>query len=313
MRFPGSSPKVSEVHEGGVHGIFASPAGGGPFPAVVAFGGSGGGLGPTVGWVPALASSGFAVLAIAYFGAPGLPDHLVNIEVEVVERAATWLRRSRFVDEGFIGVMGISRGSELALLASVLLDGVGPVVAFAPSGISWSGLNERGPVDAPAWTFRGEAVPYVWFAPPPELLAPPAPASPPLALRPFYERPLADQACWEHAEIPVERAKGPLLLVSGEDDAMWPSTTMATMIERRAAANRFEHRVVHLHYPHAGHTSAGIPGAPAETEVVHPLTGGYYAFGGTSAGNAAAREDSWPKVITFLAEALSRGGQYRGQ
>jgi len=34
------------------------------------------------------------------------------------------------------------------------------------------------------------------------------------------------------------------------------------------------------------------------------MTGCYYSFGGTRAGNAAARAHSWPQVIAFLHNAL---------
>jgi hypothetical protein len=54
-----------------------------------------------------------------------------------------------------------------------------------------------------------------------------------------------------------------------------------------------------------GHTSAGVPGTPVVTEARrHPLTGASYSFGGTRAGNAHARADSWPRVVAFLREAL---------
>jgi hypothetical protein len=183
---------------------------------------------------------------------------------------------------------------------------VGPVVAFSPSGISWSGIGPGGPVGSPAWTFRGDGIPFArTTAAPAELLRPPGPDAPPLALRPMFESALADPTLWRDAEIAVECAKGPLLLVSGEDDAMWPATTMANMIERRAADRGFGHRVVHLHYAGAGHTGAGVPTLPAETEVRHPLTGGYYALGGTKPGNAAARKDSWPQVVSFLENSLT--------
>jgi dienelactone hydrolase len=151
--------KVVEVSTAGLSGLFARPGGGGEVPSIVAFGGSSGGLGPSEGWARALAQEGFAVLAIAYFAGPGLPSALEWIEVETVERAAAWLRSEGHVADGPVGVMGISRGSELALLASVLVDAVGPVVAFAPSGLSWSALGPQGPFDAPAWTFRGEPSP----------------------------------------------------------------------------------------------------------------------------------------------------------
>jgi dienelactone hydrolase len=309
---PTGEVTVTELAESGVFGVLARPATGGPFPAVVAFGGSGGGLGPSVGWAPALASRGFAVVAVAYFGAPGLPGALAEIEVEVVERAAHCLRERAPVFGPTVGVMGMSRGSELALLASVLVDDVGPVVAFAPSGISWSGLGPLGPVDAPAWTFRGDPIPYVAMpggASPPAATAAPSAGGALMALRPMFEAALADPTVWAHAEIPVERAKGPILLVSGEDDAMWPATTMGAMIERRAAERGSPQTVAHLHYPNAGHAGAGVPGAPAETKVHHPLTSGYYALGGTAAGNAAARAHSWPLVVEFLTDTLQPSSQ----
>ena len=89
-----------------------------------------------------------------------MPGELREVEVEVVERAIAWLRARTDV-AGPVALMGVSRGSELAVLSASLLDGVDGVVAFAPSGIVWPALGERGPIDALAWTFRGKAVPYV--------------------------------------------------------------------------------------------------------------------------------------------------------
>jgi len=293
---------ITEINEPGVVGLFAHPDADGPWPAVVAFGGSGGGLGPAAGWAPALASEGFAVLAVAYFAAPGLPSALVDIEVEVVERAVTWLLARGHVAGNAVGVMGASRGSELALLAGVLLDHVGPIVALAPSGISWCGLDAIGPVDAPAWTFRGEPIPYVAMA---GGAAPSTVTAGPVALRPMFEAVLAAPRNWAHAEIPAERASGSILLVSGEDDAMWPSTPMAELIARRATSCGFSHQVVHLHYPGAGHAGGGVPDSIGETTVHHPLTGVTYALGGTVEGNAAARADSWPQIVDFLRMKLA--------
>jgi dienelactone hydrolase len=297
---------ITEINEPGVVGLFARLDAAGPWPAVVAFGGSSGGLGPSGGWAPELASAGYAVLAIAYFAAPGLPSVLVDIEVEVVERAVTWLFAGGHVAGKAVGVMGISRGSELALLAGVLLDRVGPIVALAPSGISWCGLDAGGPVDAPAWTFRGEPIPYAAMTAGTTLSRPTAG---PVALRPMFDAALAAATNWAHAEIPVEQATGPILLVSGEDDAMWPSTPMAELIARRAINCGFPYRVTHFHYAGAGHTGGGVPGSPGETTVHHPLTGVTYALGGTLEGNAAARTDSWPRIIDFLQAELSPSGR----
>jgi len=294
---------VTEVREPGVHGIFARPAGPGPFPGVVAFGGSGGGLGPAAGWAPVLASHGLATLAIAYFGSPGLPGALVGIEVEVVERAARWLLRRGDVAPGTVGVLGASRGSELALWAGALLETVGAVTAFAPSGVSWSGLDAGGPVDAPAWTFAGRPLPYAPVGAPANVSQ--APTAGPVALRAAFEPVLADPGRFEPAVIPVEDIRGPVLFVSGEADTMWPATPMTRIAEQRARDHGFRHQMVHLSYRDGGHTAAGVPGTPVVTEARrHPLTGASYSFGGTRAGNARARADSWPRVVAFLRDAL---------
>src|SRR4029450_9923220 len=167
---PGAT--LTPVREPGVWGLFARPAGDGPFPAVVCFGGSSGGLAASAAWAPVLASHGFATLAIAYFGVPGLPQALAGIEIEVVERAAPWRAGPGEVAGDRVAVVGMSRGSELALLAGGLLGQVAAVVGFAPSGVCWAGLGPGGPVDAPAWTFRGDPLPYVGLGGPPPARAP---------------------------------------------------------------------------------------------------------------------------------------------
>ncbi len=82
---------------------------------------------------------------------------------------------------------------------------------------------------------------------------------------------LENRSAVEAAGISVERISGPVLLISGEDDRLWPSPI-------------------------------GLP-ATANT-ILHPLRGRAMALGGTPAGNAAAAADSWPRVLQFLRIAL---------
>jgi dienelactone hydrolase len=55
-----------------------------------------------------------------------------------------------------------------------------------------------------------------------------------------------------------------------------------------------------LVYPQAGHGVGTFPFQPAGTTLIHPVTGGLIALGGTRPANAAARRDGWPKVLEFL-------------
>jgi hypothetical protein len=92
-----------------------------------------------------------------------------------------------------------------------------------------------------------------------------------------------------------------------------PATRLGELVERRAAAARSAHPVAHLRYPGAGHAGVGVPGTPAPTEVRHPVDGASYALGGMPAANAAARADSWPRVLAFLAAAGSWQGRHRAE
>jgi dienelactone hydrolase len=288
---------MQTINEAGVVGLFARPSSNGPHPGVIAFGGSGGGLGPAAAWAPALAEHGYAVLALAYFGLPGLPRDLRNIDVEVVAKAAQWLDRQPGIAPTPLAVMGVSRGSELAFLAGIHVERIGPVVALAPSGVAWFALDTNGPADAPTWILNGTPVPYPW---PAGGVTTPT-SQEPVALRPMFEHLLLDRAAIRRAEIAIEHCPGPLLLVSGDADLMWPSTTFAELITKRLARTGATLECTHLRYPDAGHAFAGPTGTPVPSHVpAHPLTGASYAFGGTETGNAAAQADSWPRIIEFL-------------
>ena len=102
------------------------------------------------------------------------------------------------------------------------------------------------------------------------------------------------------AAIAVERIRGPLMLVSGEDDQMWPSTRMADAIVARLTAHGRSFEYSHFSYAGAGHFS-GPPSFNAH------VGGGSFDLGGAAEANAAARNDSWPRVIDFLRRSLASG------
>ena len=292
------------VREDGLVGTLFVPPGAGPHAVVITLSGSGGGL--SEGGAALYASHGYAGFALAYFNYADLPEDLIEIPLEYFETAIRWLQRQPRLDVDRIAVAGTSRGGELVLLLGATFPAVKAVIAYVPSGIVHGGIGRSGVRGAsPAWTHRGEAIPYI--QPRPEKLSaepPPAPKGEPIPLTPRFLRGLEDEEAAARAEIPVERINGPVLLISGTDDAMWPSTRLAEIARWRLELHHFPHSYRHLAYAGAGHM-IGTPYLPTTVLASrHPLTGELFAYGGTPKAYAAAREDSWREILKILDETF---------
>ena len=272
---------VTDLGPGMVGVYYAPPKTGGPVVLIV--GGSEGGFLGSSAAAKALAEQGFGALALAYFKAPGLPQTLEDIPLETFTGALDWLSARPEVARRRIGMIGVSKGAEAALLVASRDPRVCAVVAGVASNVAWIGV--RPPTfatDRPSWTWRGEPVPFApydftKFAG---------------GIRGIYEGGLAKAP--PEAVIPVERIGGPILLVSGRADKLWPSTPMSEAIMARLDAAKFRYAHSHLAYDDAGHGAFGRPFATLPTEAA------LAAAGGTPEGNQAARVDSWPKVVAFL-------------
>ncbi len=273
-----------------------------PAPAVLVLGGSEGGLRETTAAL--LASRGYAALALAYFGVEGLPKTLERIPLEYFATALTWMQRQPSIDGERIAVQGISRGGELALLLGATYPHIRAVAAYVPSGVTWPGI---GMAAGSAWTLDGQPVPFASWPLDPALQADwmrQMQSGEPLRMRAMFASAARDPEAMRAAEIAVERIQGPILLVSGKDDQIWPSTDLAEIAVARLKANGHRHGHKHLAYDDAGHLIVP-PYFPATvTALTHPQMGMKLAFGGTAAGNAHANRDAWEHLLTFLRDAL---------
>lgn len=285
-----------DVRDAGLHGTFFIP----PDSlrgVVLELGGSEGGLHETRAAL--LASHGFVVLALGYFDLPGLPPQLINLPLEYFQTALAWLRARPEVAGRRIGVLGASKGGELALLLGATFpDDIGAVVGVVPSGLVFEGIDRarRHPAGQPmsSWSLGGQALPYIpytvndWGA---YFSAPP-----PVALTPAHVDAVAaaDPATLAAATVPVERVRGPVLLVSGGDDQTWPSAELSRVAQRRIETHGGE--VEHLTNPNAGHYLS-IPGLP--TLVRTPWGNG----GGTPQANAHLQQRAWARTLAVLARA----------
>jgi dienelactone hydrolase len=256
-----------------------------PHAAVLALGGSEGGIGPTL-LSGVLAGHGYPTLTIGYFQGPGvtdadLPAGLANIPLEYFAGALRWLRTQPGVDPARIWVLGISRGSEAALLLGVdYPDLVYGVAALVPSGVVLRGFPCD---DCSTWTFNGQPVPYT------NQFRNPAPTDNPAAI------------------IPVERIRGPLFTICGGNDKVGAGCPGAAAIQSRRSALGASPSQLSLAYPDAGHgVGSLVPHSPSASELfTYPsgvLAGQTVDLGGTTpSSNWAARGQAWPRFLAYLA------------
>ena len=251
-----------------------------------------------------------STLALAYFGIPPLPPWLHRIPLEYFEAAMAWLAAQPEIDCRRMGVLGVSRGAELALLLAATFPQIRSVAAFTPSHVAWAagGREKESGETIPVWTYRGKPIP---FAPLPlrgfmlRSAFPVVALRRPVIFRHLFRAGMRNQEALRQAAIPVERIQGPVLLVSGGDDHVWPADDMSKAIVARLRENRFPHAVEHLHYPRAGHMLRYpfLPTTSRNSRNAH-LRNARFSYGGTPEADAKAQAESWPRTIAFFRESF---------
>lgn len=292
--FDGVKPR--SVNEDGIKASFFAKGGIANQPTVVLIGGG------TWGdyWGQEFAKADYVGLSLPYVRQEGLPPLMEDIPLEYFQQALDWLKQQPEVNPDQIVVMGASRNAELALLiASYFPESVHGVIAYAPSSVSWS--NRVHPFNSdslkPSWTFANQPVPYV---PTPKLKGG---ASDLFETLPYWTAGLADTAAVKKAAIQVERINGPILLLSGVDDQVWPSAMMADMIETRLQDCSFAFEVKNTQYEDAGHLISGNPNYLNTTRYGKMEIDGRsyeYGFGGSAEGDMAAQQDAFQRVFKFV-------------
>lgn len=300
-RYYDTSVALRKVREEGLTGSLFAPLTPGRHPAVLVVGGSGGGVQWSQEMAALLASHGYVALALAYFGAEALPPTLDRIPLEYFGKAIAWLARQDQVDPERIAVSGASRGGELALLLGATFPAIRAVVAYVASGIVGPAYPPSG---HSAWTLGGKDVPYADVMPLAEWNEAVAQGCVDPDSFDWYLLPLQDSALVEAASVRVENIQGPVLLISAQDDRIWPSAALTEFAVARLQRKGFAHSVEHLSYADAGH-SLGWPNVSTmSTRFTHPVSGEAQNLGGSPAGTARAREDSWRRMLAFLRDKL---------
>ncbi|WP_020006555.1 acyl-CoA thioesterase/bile acid-CoA:amino acid N-acyltransferase family protein [Salinicoccus albus] len=307
-RYSANNINEVEISEDGLVGTLYHPVGDDTYPGVIILGGSDGGKLDNAAAL--LASHGYSAMALAYFGIENLPKSLINIPLEYFEKAIHCLQQQPNTDPDNIGIIGYSRGAELALQLGSIFPAIKAVIAGAPSNVRHAGLDNYMPVQASAWSYQDESLPYMKVKN--NFLTSAGFFSKFLTRRPISNLPLFSRMMddWEQAEaasIPVENINGAVLLISGGDDQLWPSGLYAKMIMARLSETHHPFAYHHLNYSNAGHFMSfpyAFPNMPPEILMTSgPVT---MTFGGSQITNNRAAEDSWRKILEFFSTYLQR-------
>lgn len=297
----------TDVREDGIVATLFTPGTPGPAPLVVMLAGSGGGL--MERRAALFAAHGYQALALGYFGAPGLPATISGTRLEYFERALAWARRTLAPAGGFIALCGVSRGGELALLlASRYPALVNAVIAYVPSPFTHGVLNAGKPGEdrhAPTWFAGNAPLPVLSAGNRTANWALFDDAAPPRRQAPAFLTALDDAEAAARAMLPLERIAGPVLLISGQDDALWPSTRFSEIAREHLARAGHPHAVEHLACAEAGHTIEYPYHPTTVLSRPHPVSRIPLAYGGTAEGNARAAERAWETALRFLSQAVA--------
>lgn len=267
-----------------------------PEKALICFSGSDGGIEVTRLLADVFKNQGLTTLALAYVMEEDLPDRFVKVPIDPLEVAA-----KRLHDMGYekVGLWGISKGAELALLAGSLLPGlVNAVISVAPMSTVCQGFaKEKGISFVPesSRSFHGKEIPYSSFEMEKFPLGHILWKS--IQIRditmtdlyvPLVKNPNPD------AVIKVEKITGPILLISSKMDNMWPSELAAEKIMKRLKDHDFPYLYQHLSYEYGSHLFV-----PMELRSTKFFKGDR---GKNKENGRKARMDSLVKTLEFVSK-----------
>jgi len=284
-------------------GAAYAPASAGKHAALLLVGGSEGGHSFDT-YAAVLASHGYVTLSLAYFGEATLPKELMDVPLEPIAAGLAWLAHRPDVDPNRIGMLGMSKGGELTLLSASMFPQIHAAVAIVPSSVVWNGISRSNYMPTSSWTYGGQPLPFVPYDTTAGMaLGQQFALQQPVALEPLYTASLGNAQAVHAAAIAVEKIKGPVLLISGDADRMWPSTPMSNTVMARLQQAHHPYKDVQLHFAGAGHTLLSLYSPTYGYDALR-FPGGGFEFGGTAEGDGKAAEGALPAITAFLNSAL---------
>ncbi|CAK8671137.1 unnamed protein product [Clavelina lepadiformis] len=291
---PGTKRKTYTVQEDGFHGTLFIPPGDGPFPGVISM--FGGFPGVVEFKAALLASHGFATLALAFFGVPGLVTGLESplyLDLEYFEKVVDFMRKQPCIDgRDGIGVIGLSMSTLVALRMAEFLPGIRCVVCI--NGFTMGTF--------PGIKYKNISIPPMDCS---VLYFPGAPLDSILSSRNLLDN-LIQNADHDDIGIKIDfynKHNISFLFIAGLDDDETPSEFCLNHAEKMLkAAKHPDYKL--LRYPATGHSIE--PPYGNHTRISASVDQTMRSWGGLAHIHCKAQEDAWLKQIQFLRENLTR-------
>ncbi|XP_067664326.1 acyl-coenzyme A thioesterase 1-like [Haliotis asinina] len=272
-----STVRRTVLRDGLLRGTLFLPEGEGPFPGIIDMFGSTGGL--TEFRAALLASRGFASYALPFFGYDDLPPSLADFDFDYVLGAVDWFACHQSVQHGGIGVVGTSKGGELALLLGMATNKVKALVNITgPPFYSFTDLKKSGQV-----YWKGVKAPEGNLTQTDEGIY------------------LRDIDASYGDIIPAWKNNARILYLCGDDDGVLMDTYANTFME--ACPEEEQKNIELIIYPGAGHLIEP-PYMPLCRTIYHNMLGMTLVMGGQTEGHAVAQEDAWKRLLEFFHKHL---------
>ena len=250
-----------------------------------------------------LASRGFNVVIVPYFGVDGLPEKLEEVPLEYFEKIFRWLENNEITKAGEIYLHGTSKGGELALLLASRYSRVKKVVDVEPHAYCFQALDGMmSGKKVSSWSWQGKSLPFievdnaVFF----EDCKKDIEKGIPFGFAGTYKKCLENANNKEAARIKVENSDADILLICGKKDNIWNSYDACPEILDNLKKHNYSHRVELLSYENMGHPLPVPFIIPLSFTLAMPMNGGVFTSGGTIEGNARGQYESFRKTIEFL-------------
>ncbi|XP_068203081.1 acyl-coenzyme A thioesterase 1-like [Palaemon carinicauda] len=276
------------VRYGKVRGSLFLPPGDGPFPGIVDMFGTAGGL---LEFRSAqLACRGFASLALAFFNYEDLPKVVEEFDIAYFEEAVEYLLKHKKVLGHGVGVIGTSKGGDLAVSMAAFIPSVIACVTingfFAPAN---QGMRVKGFLYPPFKWDRNRVVMNddgVFNA---KLSIPP---------RTDIEKFL----------LPLEKSRSAFLFLVGSDDQNVNAEFQARWACKYLAQHNYRHDYRVESFPGTGHLIEPPFSPHCYASFQHTFMSAI-CWGGSAKYHTLGQEKAWKKMQDFLWHHLVEKGR----